>query len=468
MQEFPGGFPDGSERPELKLDNAREAALKILYEINEKGAYSNIALNKYFSSAELRDIDRAFAAEIVYGTVKWKLTLDRVIAAYSNIKIEKLSPWILNILRLGAYQILHMAKVPQSAACNESVKLAGRYGHKASAGFVNAVLRNVARNGGKIDLPSRQEDPAGYFAVTYSYPKWLVEKYIGLFGEEFAEGLLDSGNGIPELTVRVNTLKTTVTGLVEEFAADGVEAIPGKYSNEAVIIKSTVSIGALAAFKEGLFQVQDQSSMLPAAVLAPLPGERVLDACSAPGGKTTHMAQLMRNSGTVLARDIYEHKLKLIEDAAKRLGIDIIKCELYDAACPDSTNEGAFDRVLLDAPCTGLGIVRRKPDIKWARETKDIDGITALQKKLLQTVSLSVKPGGTLVYSTCTILPEENEEVVRGFLQENGSFEAVDIAQFLPAGLAEHAKGCMLQTYPNRDGIDGFFVARLRRKETAL
>jgi 16S rRNA (cytosine967-C5)-methyltransferase len=450
------------------LDNAREAALKILYEINEKGAYSNLALNKYFSSAELRDIDRAFATEIVYGAVKWKLTLDRVIAAYSNIKIEKLSPWILNILRLGAYQIIYMTKVPQSAACNESVKLAGRYGHKASAGFVNAVLRNIARSGGEIELPSRQEDPAGYFAVKFSYPKWLAEKYIGLFGEEFAESLLDSGNGIPELTVRANTLKITAPGLVEKFAAEGVGAIPGKYSSEAVIIKSTVSIGTLSAFKEGLFQVQDESSMLVAAVLAPLPGERVLDACSAPGGKATHMAQLMQNRGTVLARDIHEHKIKLIEDTAKRLGIDIIKCELHDAASPDNTDDGAFDRVLLDAPCTGLGIVRRKPDIKWARETKDVEGITALQKKLLQMVSRSVKPGGSLVYSTCTILPEENEAVVKGFLQENESFEPVDIAQFLPAGLAEHAKGCMLQTYPNRDGIDGFFMARLRRKETGL
>jgi 16S rRNA (cytosine967-C5)-methyltransferase len=452
----------------LKLDNAREAALKILFEVNEKGAYSNIALNKYFSSTELRDIDRAFATEIVYGTVKWKLTLDRVIAAYSTIKIGKLSPWILNILRLGTYQLLHMTKVPQSAACNESVNLAGRYGHKASAGFVNAVLRNIARNGGKIELPSQQEDPAGYFAVKYSYPKWLVEKYIGLFGTEFAESLLDSGNGIPELTVRANTLKTTASVLVERLAAEDAEAVTGKYSGEAVIIKSSVSVGALAAFKEGLFQVQDQSSMLPASVLAPLPGERVLDACSAPGGKATHMAQLMQNRGIVVARDIHEHKLKLIEDAAKRLGIDIIKCELHDAALPDSAGEGAFDRVLLDAPCTGLGIIRRKPDIKWARETKDFEGIAALQRKLLQTVSQSVKPGGSLVYSTCTILPEENENVVNEFLHANENFEAVDIAQYLPAGLAVHAKGGMLQTYPNRDGIDGFFIARLRRKEIGL
>ena len=446
------------------MDNAREAALKILYEINEKGAYSNIALNKYFAAAELRDIDRAFVTELVYGTVKWKLMLDRVIASYSSIKMEKLSPWILNILRLGAYQLLKLSKVPQSAACNESVNLAGRYGHKASAGFVNAVLRNIARNGSSLALPSKETDLTGYLSVKYSYPKWLTEKYLGLFGAEFTESLLDAGNSTPELTVRANTLRLTAADLVVKLEAEGVTSVPGKYVAEAVVIKSSVSIAKLNAFKKGLFQVQDESSMLPAKVLAPQPGEWVLDACSAPGGKATHMAQLMQNKGAVIARDIHEHKLKLIDDAAARLGINIIKSELHDAALPDTKHEQAFDRVLLDAPCTGLGIIKRKPDIKWARETKDIDSITALQKQLINTVSKSVKPGGVLVYSTCTILPEENEGVVNSFLEQNGDFEADEITTFLPSDLAVHAKGCMLQLYPNRDGIDGFFIARIKRR----
>ena len=446
------------------MDNAREAALKILYEINEKGAYSNIALNKYFAAAELRDIDRAFVTELVYGTVKWKLMLDRVIASYSSIKMEKLSPWILNILRLGAYQLLKLSKVPQSAACNESVNLAGRYGHKASAGFVNAVLRNIARNGSSLALPSKETDLTGYLSVKYSYPKWLTEKYLGLFGAEFTESLLDAGNSTPELTVRANTLRLTAADLVVKLEAEGVTSVPGKYVAEAVVIKSSVSIAKLNAFKKGLFQVQDESSMLPAKVLAPQPGEWVLDACSAPGGKATHMAQLMQNKGAVIARDIHEHKLKLIDDAAARLGINIIKSELHDAALPDTKHEQAFDRVLLDAPCTGLGIIKRKPDIKWARETKDIDSITALQKQLINTVSKSVKPGGVLVYSTCTILPEENEGVVNSFLEQNADFEADDITTFLPPELAVHAKGCMLQLYPNRDGIDGFFIARIKRR----
>lgn len=448
----------------MKLDNAREAALKILYEINEKGAYSNIALNKYFAAAELRDIDRAFVTELVYGTVKWKLTLDRVIASYSSIRMEKLSPWILNILRLGAYQLLNMSKVPQSAACNESVKLAGRYGHKASAGFVNAVLRNIARNGSSQALPSKEADLTGYLSVRYSYPKWLVEKFNGLFGAEFAESLLDAGNSTPELTVRANTLRLSAAELAVKLTEEGVTAVPGKYVSEAVAMKSSVSIAKLKAFQKGLFQVQDESSMLPSKVLAPQPGELVLDACSAPGGKATHMAQLMQNRGTVIARDIHEHKLKLIDDAAARLGIDIIKSELHDAVLPDRPHDRTFDRVLLDAPCTGLGIIRRKPDIKWARETKELDSITALQKQLIQMVSHSVKPGGVLVYSTCTILPEENEGVINTFLEQNTDFEADDITPFLPPELAVYAKGCMLQLYTNRDGIDGFFISRIKRR----
>ncbi len=448
----------------MKLDPAREAALKILYEINEKGAYSNIALNKYFSSEELREIDRSFVTELVYGTIKWKLTLDRVIAAYSNIKMEKLSPWILNILRLGAYQILQMTRVPDSAACNESVNLAGRYGHKASAGFVNAVLRNIAKNGAQIAIPSKEKDLTGYLSVRYSYPKWLAEKYVGLFGSEFAESLLDAGNGSPELTLRANTLRVTPEELIEELKKEGVEAAAGKYVREAVVLKSTAAVAKLKAFQDGLFQVQDESSMLPVTVLAPEPGETVLDACSAPGGKATHMAQLMQNRGMIVARDVHEHKLKLIDSAADRLGINIVKSELHDATIPDRPHEKAFDRILLDAPCSGLGIIRRKPDIKWARETKGIESITKLQKTVIQAVSAALKPGGVLVYSTCTVLPEENEEIIRSFIENNQDFIEEDIAPLLPAELAVHATGGALQLYPNRDGVDGFFMARLRRK----
>ncbi|MGE5613401.1 MAG: 16S rRNA (cytosine(967)-C(5))-methyltransferase RsmB [Bacillota bacterium] len=451
----------------MTLDKARETALKILYEINEQSAYSNIALNRHLAAGGFSDTDRAFITEIVYGTVKWKLALDRVIAHYSSIRIKKLSPWIMNILRMGVYQLLYMTRVPAPAACNESVRLAGRYGHKASAGFVNAVLRNIARNGADAALPSKEEDFTEYLSVKYSYPRWLADMYIRLFGPEFAESLLDAGNDTPEMTVRANTLRITASGLIEKLNEEGVEAVPGKYAAEAVIIKSRVSVAGLKAFKEGLFQVQDESSMLAARVLAPMPGETVLDACSAPGGKATHIAQLMKNKGIIIAGDIHRHKLRLVDEAASRLGIDIIKTEIRDASVHDARYEKAFDRVLLDAPCTGLGITRRKPDIKWAKETEDIDSISALQKKMIRAVSESVKPGGVLVYSTCTVLPRENEEIVLDFLESNPDFTGDDIEPYLPAGIAIHAKGPMVQIYPNRDSIDGFFIARLRRTGTA-
>lgn len=437
-------------------------------DINENKAYSNIALNKYFSASELRDIDKAFITEIVYGTVKWKLFLDRVIASYSNIKMEKLSPWILNILRLGAYQLLKMSKVPQSAACNESVKLAGKYGHKASQGYVNAVLRSIARGGADAAIPERSKDLTGYLSVMYSYPKWLTQMYVDLFGAEAAESLLDAGNKTPETSVRTNTLRISRDKLIELLNEDGIEAVRGRYAEEAVTIKSHVSFAGLKAFREGLFQVQDESSMLPARVLAPEPGETVLDACSAPGGKTTHIAQLMNNKGTIIARDVHEHKLRLVNEAARRLGIDIIRTELTDAAVEAPKDAGVFDRVLLDAPCTGLGIIRRKPDIKWARETKEMKSISQLQRILIRNVSKAVKPGGVMVYSTCTILPSENADVVNEFVNANHEFELDDIKAYLPHALAKHSQNGMLQLYPDRDGIDGFFIARIRRKENML
>ncbi len=448
----------------MKLDRAREVALKTIFEINERGAYSNIELNKQLTANELSNLDRAFVTELVYGTVKWKLTLDRLIGAYSNIKMSKLSPWIINVLRLGTYQLLYMSRVPVSAACNESVKLARRYGHKASAGFVNAILRKVSSEGLTDVIPDKETDLPGYLSVKYSYSLWLTTKYTELFDSSFAEELLDAGNRTPDLSVRVNTLQVSVDDLIEKFKDEGVLTERGRYVKEALIIKSPVSIAKLDTFTKGLFQVQDESSMLPAAVLAPEAGENVLDTCSAPGGKAINMAQMMHNSGKVIAGDIHKHKLRLIDEAASRLGISIIESRLHDAAEPDPQYEGYFDRVLLDAPCSGLGIIRRKPDIKWSRDSSDIGSITQLQEKLIWNASKTVKPGGVLVYSTCTVLPEENEVIIRNFIKNNSDFYEDDITPYLPQELVLQAKGCMLQVYPNRDGIDGFFIARLRKR----
>jgi len=399
--------------------------------------------------------------------VKWRLTIDWIIEQFSNVKIKKNSPWVLNILRMGVYQLLYMDRIPESAACNESVNLSKRYGHRASSGYVNAVLRNIARNRDKIVYPDRQKDLPGYLSVAYSHPEWLVERWLQLYGEEFTESLLNSNNTVPDFTVRVNTLKVSREQLIEELNREGMDAGKGRYMDEAVFIRNPSPLSRMEAFKKGYFQVQDESSMLVSRILDPQPGEMILDVCSAPGGKATHIAELMKDRGTVIARDIHEHKVKLIEDAVERLGLGIVKTEVFDAAELDERIVQKADRVLIDAPCSGLGIIRKKPDIKWARNQEDMDEITGLQKKIIHTASSYVKPGGVLVYSTCTINPMENEDIIEDFIRSNGEFGMEDVSSFLPEKLQkpEAHKG-WIQMYPNIDKTDGFFIARMKRVKT--
>lgn len=448
----------------MAIDQARETALKILYDINQNNAYSNLSINKYLESGNLTEIDRAFVTDLVYGTVKWLLQIDYVIGSFSSLKLKKLSPWILNILRLGAYQLLHTDKIPVSAACNTSVDLAKRYGHQASSRFVNAVLRNISKNRDSLPLPDKT-DIAEYLSIVYSYPKWLVEKWISLFGAEFTEELMISNKEVPEFTVRVNTLKTSRSELLELLHKDGIAACEGKYLEEAVILENPSSIARLEAFKKGYLQVQDESSMLAGRILDPQKGELIIDICSAPGGKATHMAQLMKNTGTVIARDVHPHKLKLIEDSAARLGIDIIETELFDACELDEGLMGRADRVLVDVPCSGFGIIRKKPDIKYSKSQSEINNIIALQRKILNNASKYLKVGGCMVYSTCTILPEENIENVMSFLNENGQFELDGFEQLMPEGIRiKSASEGYIQLFPNINQTDGFFVSKIIRK----
>mgnify|MGYP003893504703 CR=1 FL=1 len=447
----------------MAIDLARETALKILYDVSENSAYSNIAVNKHLESRELREIDRAFATELAYGTVKWLIEIDYIIDKFSSVKTKKLSPWIKNILRLGIYQLLHTDKIPVSAACNTSVELAKRYGHQASSKFVNAVLRNISRSSKNIPYPDKS-DIVHYLSIVYSHPKELVDCWLKLFGAEFTESLLESNNQVPDFSVRVNTLKTNRKALIEALEQEGYKAAEGRYLEEAVILDNPSSITKLDAFQRGEFTVQDESSMLSSVVLEPAEGQLAIDVCSAPGGKATHIAQLMKNKGTVLARDIHPHKLKLIESNAARLGIDIIKTELMDAVKLDENLVGKADRVLVDAPCTGLGIIRKKPDIKYSRNLAEQKAIVELQRKILANAAKYVKPGGYLVYSTCTIMPEENLENLKAFLEENRDYRLVSFKEQLPENLkAETAQEGYIQLYPNINKTDGFFISKLVR-----
>jgi len=442
---------------------SRSVALGVLQDVFVTKAYANIALSKRLNESRLSPLDRRLTTELVYGTIKACGTLDWILGHYIKKALSQTDPMVLNILRLGVYQLYFLDKIPSSAAVNESVNLAKKFAHQSSTGFINAVLRSVLREPEKVRYPNLVKDPVRHIALREFHPEWLVRRWLDKLGVEETQALCRFNNETPPLTLRTQTLRISREELMEKMTNSGSEVEPSLLAPEGILCRR-MGDEPLRYLREGLCQAQDESSMLPARVLAPEPGELVLDACSAPGGKATHMAQLMQNKGAVIARDIHEHKLKLIDDAAARLGITIVKSELHDAALRDIQHEKTFDKVLLDAPCTGLGIIRRKPDIKWARETKDIESITALQKQLINIVSHTVKPGGILVYSTCTVLPEENEEMVNTFLKQNNEFEADAIIPYLPVELAAHANGCMLQLFPNRDGIDGFFIARIRRK----
>ncbi len=444
------------------MDKARETAMKVLQEVHEKGAYANVALAQALRRTELTDQDRRFVTELVYGAVKAGDALDWILRRYINRPISKIPPVIREILRLGLYQIFYLDKVPPSAACNTAVDLAKRYGHKGVAGFVNAVLRTAVREPEKAAFPQGKGHATEELALRSQHPLWLVKHWVKAFGFEEAERLCDFDNESTLLCLRANTLKGSREELLKELADCGAEAEASLWAPEGVTVKSHGSLDALVPLQEGRAQVQDESSMLVAHVVAPQPGEFILDCCSAPGGKATHMAALMENKGRLVAGDIYEHKLTRIDENAQRLGISIIETVLLDAREAGEKFEGQADRVLVDAPCSGLGVLRRKPDARWHKQQEELRTLPALQLEILKSAARAVKPGGVLVYSTCTIERDENQAVVEAFLAENKEFGMEKTGSFLPCP-GSHSEDEMVQLYPQRDGTDGFFIARMRR-----
>lgn len=416
--------------------NSREIAMKVLYEIEYEGAYSNMALKKALRNGEISHRDKAFITHLVYGVTDKKITLDYIISKFSKIKLKKISKYILIILRMGVYQIKFMDKVPESAAVNECVKLARRYGHGASAGFVNGMLRNVVRS--DIEYP---KDKIEYMSVKYSVPLWLCKKWITDFGYEFTNELLKSFEQSAKICVRPNTLKITEQELSDKLNDEGNKA---EVKNNLVYIEG-FDIGNDELYKKGYYTVQDEAAYTAGKVLAPKSGETVIDMCAAPGGKTTHLAEIMCNKGEIFAFDIHEHKIAIIQKNAERLGISIIKTEISDGSVFNKKYAEKADKILCDVPCSGLGIIRRKPEIKWNRN--EDDDFHSLQEQILLNASKYLKKGGELVYSTCTINKEENEEVTSGFLKENSNFEKLYEKTF----------------YPHIDNTDGFYICKIKR-----
>lgn len=448
---------------EYMKKNTREAALKILIEINEKGAYSNIALNKYIK-LDTNKLDENLTRGIVYGVLENRIYLDWTISKFSKIKIKKIAPIILEILRIGVYQIIFMERIPDSAAVNESVKLAKKYSHKGAVGYVNGVLRNIARNKEEIDNINIK-DKLEYISIKYSHPKWMVRRWIEDFGEEFTLKLCKANNEKPKLNIRTNTLKTDRKTLKKSLEGKGYSILETKYALDGLIVENPYRITDIDEFKNGLFTIQDESSMLVSQIMNPKKNSTIIDICSAPGGKTTHMAQHMEDEGSIIARDIYDHKLKLIKNNSSRLGINIIKTELFDALNIDEKLLSKADYILVDAPCSGLGLIRRRPEIKWNRKEEDIQEIKETQYKILKNGSKYLKPGGILVYSTCTIEREENINIIREFISENDSFELLSFKSLLKFEEGfETAKDGYIELFPHIHGTDGFFIAKLLKK----
>ncbi|MDX9872196.1 MAG: 16S rRNA (cytosine(967)-C(5))-methyltransferase RsmB [Clostridia bacterium] len=446
---------------------AREAAYLILKE-TEQGAYANIALDAFFRKQTLPDRDKRFITELVYGTVKNRLKLDWIIAQLVK-KPAKLETGPKILLRSAFYQLLFMERVPPQAVTHEAVKLAKKLFHQGTAGLVNAVLRNFLRNPKQIVWPDAQTDPARYLEIAYSHPAWMIERWLQRYGFAATEELCRFNNQPADLWIRTNTLRTNRDSLVERLHQEGCQTEKSSRVPEGILLLEAPPLLSLPAFQEGLFTVQDETSMLPAHVLGPLPGQTVLDACAAPGGKTTHLAQRMENKGLLIACDVHAHRLKLIEQTAERLGIRIISPVLQDAAQLHCGEERQYDLILVDAPCSGLGVLRRRPDSRWRKKAEDIAVLAALQLKILERTCACLKEGGRLLYCTCTMEPEENYEVIEKLLEARPEMKRYDLTAYLPyeeelpAARAELEAGTR-QYLPFRDKMEGFFLAGLEKR----
>ncbi|UEL46806.1 MULTISPECIES: 16S rRNA (cytosine(967)-C(5))-methyltransferase RsmB [Terrisporobacter] len=438
--------------------NAREIAYKVLLDIEKNKNYSNMAINKHFKDVKLSNQDRGLATEIIYGVIENKYYIDYMIDKLSKVKTNKMEIYVKTLLRMGIYQIMFLNSISDYAAVNETVNLAKKKNSKVS-GFINGILRNVIRQKetiGEIKI----KDDIDYLAVKYSYDKWMIRNWMIHFGKDFTKELLEANGQRPSIYLRTNTLKITRDELIEKLEQQNVKASKVHVVDEAIKVENLKDIENNVLYKEGLFTIQDISSMLVGKVMNPKEKSLVLDVCSAPGGKTTHIATLMKNTGQVVSRDIYEHKLKLIKASSKRLNLTNVDVQEFDGLSLDKDSVGKFDYVLADVPCSGLGIIRRKPEIKY-KEKEEFRDLPPIQKKILENASKYVKKGGTLIYSTCTIQDNENIDVINEFLQKNKNFELAPIDE-VKVDLDNQEKGYM-KIYPNVHEMDGFFISKLIR-----
>lgn len=434
----------------------RGLAVKILNRIERTDAYLDKLLDYEFKHKELSELDKAFLNELVHGVIRWKNRLDWILNGFYHGTFSKVEINLKNVLRVAAYQILFLDKIPNHAAVNEAVEFVKRISGEKAANLVNAVLRNIIRNINEIKYPDPSTDIVHYLSVYYSHPNWLVKRWITRYGVEETQKFLVANNQIPDISIRINRTKIDplkFLKLLEEF---NINYNGSEYIDYFVRVRSITKLIENKVYADGYFSIQDESSALPSILLDPQPGETIIDLCASPGGKSTHIAEMMQNQGKIIAIDKYSHKLNLLKRNSNRLGLDIIETKLGDAA--EISLEPA-DRVLLDAPCTGFGVLRKKPDIKWKRDLKDILKLSEYQQKIITNAAKMVKPGGVLVYSTCTTEPEENIDVVDKFLNENPNFIIDPAQKFVNLNLVN--KVGYIETLPHKHNIDGTFAVRL-------
>ncbi len=438
-------------------DNPREAALRILHDVDTRGMFSDRLLDGAHSRGGWDPRDEALLHELVKGTLRWRGRIDWVLDQIVHIGIEQVQPWVRNVLRLGAYQILFLDRIPDHAAVDEAVKLANQYGHAGTAGLANSVLRRLADEKDSFVIPAGDDAPS--LAAWGSHPLWLVERWLARFGVDATRALMMANNRHIPVGLRVNPLRGTRDELIACLAVEGVTARPAQYSPDLVWIDEHQSPGKLAAFKQGYCTIQDESEALVGRLVGPQPHERLLDLCAAPGGKSTHLAELMGDEGEVWAMERAPERVQSLEAAVARLGVHSIHVVQGDGR--SYAFPMPFDRVLVDAPCSGLGVLGRRADARWRKTPDILTEMPAIQLDLLGAAGLRLRPGGVLVYSVCSFEPEETTELVERFLHTNPAFVHEDPNDLLPEGLVD--ENGFMRVLPHIHGCDGAFAARFRK-----
>jgi len=441
--------------------DAREVALLTLNTCQRQGGWSEVVLKKQLAAAGLDSRDAGLATQLCFGVLQNQMLLDFYLSKFSNIPLKRMEGKVVQALRLGAYQMLFLDKIPHSAAVNSAVAMTKAHcKNPRAAGMVNGILRSFERNlNGLPTIP--EDDPAEYLATLYSHPAWLVKEFILSLGVEETARLLAANNSQPPTTVMVNTTKTTVEELTVQLEEQRVEVTPHPWLNNCLYLSRTGDLERLTAFREGLFYVQDPASRMAILAADPRPGMKVLDCCAAPGGKSFAAAITMESRGEITSCDLHPHKKKLIQAGADRLGLDIITPMTADGKEFRPEWEGAFDLVLVDAPCSGLGVIRKKPDIRY-KDPEPLADLPSVQAAILDNAGRYVKPGGVLLYSTCTVLSRENEGVAQAFLAAHNNYKEEAFTLPCPEGNAESG---MLTLWPHRQGTDGFFICKMRKGE---